>query len=159
MKNMQKIKADIVYYVVLFFTLSLVIVIYSWITSLSSERTFIEGLIQYRYVSLFITIIAFVYRKLGWSMTRRFNQNKKEDDFVIHMSQMVKNRLKYSIEDFRQLRENQRFQKMLFDSYKIYLNGETEEMNYDVLKHKFTQGTKEYDATLLIIEEIKKLKR
>lgn len=63
----------------------------------------------------------------------------------------------FSIEDFRRLRENERFQKTLHQCFTIYENGEQDELNFNYLSKKFKSNTNEYKALELVIEDTKKM--
>jgi len=87
-------------------------------------------------------------------------EKKKDDefsDFLKKTTYKVNEKLKLSIEDFRRLRENDKFQKSLYQAYQIYLIGETEEINYTLLNKKFKKDTNEYNALMIVIEEVKEM--
>ena len=62
-----------------------------------------------------------------------------------------------NIEDFRRLREDERFQKGLQQAFRIKNEGETESLNFTILEKKFKKNTREYEAMNVVIEEVKKM--
>ena len=84
---------------------------------------------------------------------------KKKDAFLSFANEATKSvdeQLSLSIEDFRRLRDNHRFQKALYQTYKISENGETEEINFTFIRKKFKRDTIEYKALNIVINEVEK---
>ncbi|AIO18251.1 hypothetical protein KQ51_00363 [Candidatus Izimaplasma bacterium HR1] len=79
------------------------------------------------------------------------------DEFLKKTTYKVNEELELSIEDFRRLRENEKFQKSLYQVYQIYLIGETEEINFIFLEKKFKKDTTEYVALEIVVKEVKKM--
>lgn len=88
-------------------------------------------------------------------------KGKKEDDefkiFIQKTTFEVNEQLELSIEDFRRLRESEKFQKTLYQAYQIYLIGETEEINFTFLEKKLKKDTIEYRAMEVVVNEVKKM--
>ncbi|MCF7924921.1 MAG: hypothetical protein K9L26_00095 [Candidatus Izimaplasma sp.] len=88
-------------------------------------------------------------------------KEKKQADayktFVKNITQIVDNELSFSLEEFKRLRENEKFQKALFHAYQITEHGETEQINFVFLEKKFRKDTNEAKAMEIIIREVKKM--
>ncbi len=88
-------------------------------------------------------------------------KEKKQADafkaFAKQCTEAVDEELELSLEEFRRLRENQKFQKALYHAYHIVENGETEEINFVFLEKKFRNDTNEAKAMDIIIDEVKKM--
>ena len=89
---------------------------------------------------------------------RKKKQKEKADkDFFKVLTEAINRELDLSIEDFRRLRENERFQKALQQAHKIKDEGETDDMNFTLLTKKFKRNTREYQAMAIVIDEVKKM--
>lgn len=90
------------------------------------------------------------------------SKDKKTDDefneFLKKTTTTVNQKLDLGIEDFRRLRESEKFQKSLYQAYQIFLIGETEEINYTLLNKKFKKDSTEYNALMIVINEVKEMK-
>lgn len=111
------------------------------------------------YLPIVFTFLLFVFDLI---FDRIWPQkDKKEDDefksFISKTTFEVNEQLSLSIEDFRRLRENEKFQKSLYQAYQIYLIGETEEINFTFLDKKFKKDTTEYKAMEIVVNEVKKM--
>jgi len=108
---------------------------------------------------LLFTFLLFVFDQIFdriWP-TKEKKTDDEFNDFLIKTTSKVNEKLQLSIEDFRRLRENVRFQKSLYQAYQVYLIGETEEINYTFLNKKFKKDSKEYNALMIVIEEVKEM--
>lgn len=89
------------------------------------------------------------------------NKEKNGDDefteFLKKTTSKVNETLELGIEEFRRLRESERFQKSLYQAYQIYLIGETDEINYIFLKKKFKKDSNEYNALMIVVKEVKEM--
>ncbi len=85
---------------------------------------------------------------------------KKEDRYKVFLESAAKrvNEIEgFSLEDFRRLRENERFQKTLHQCFTIYEDGEKDELNFKYISKKFKSNTNESKALELVIEDTKKM--
>jgi uncharacterized membrane protein len=79
------------------------------------------------------------------------------DKFLKQVTIEVEKEKDFTIEDYRRLQENDRFQKALNHSFDIYKNGETKEMNLAFLEKKFKKDTVEGKAMIIVLDEVKKM--
>lgn len=63
----------------------------------------------------------------------------------------------FNLEDFRRLRESEKFQKALYQCFTIYENGETESLNFTYLAKKFKPSSNESKALEIVINETKEM--
>jgi hypothetical protein len=105
------------------------------------------------------TFLLFVFDQIFdriWP-TKEKKTDDEFNDFLNKTTTRVNEKLELSIEDFRRLRENEKFQRSLYQAYQIYLIGETEDINYTLLNKKFKKETIEYNALMIVIKEVKEM--
>lgn len=111
------------------------------------------------YVPFVFTMFLFVFDKLFELIFP--TKGKKKDDLFAKYLKVVSNAIQakysFSIEDYRRLRENPKFQKALEQAFRILENGETEEISFDFLQKKFKKESNEFLAMTVVIEEVKKM--
>ena len=111
------------------------------------------------YIPIMFILFMFVFDKLFDKIFP--SKEKKETDlfkvFLQRVTKLIEEQLDFSIEDFRRLRTNNRFQKALYHAYLISEQGETEDINIKFLEKKFKNGTNEAKAMEIIIDEVKKM--
>lgn len=73
------------------------------------------------------------------------------------VSSEIQKECNFSIEDYSKLRSDKKFQKGLGQGFRVYDNGETEDLNFEFLERKFKKGTNEYTAFQVVIKQVKKL--
>ena len=84
-----------------------------------------------------------------------FNRKKRVDyeaKFLDEIGEQMRESNLFTIEDFRRLQINLKFQQSLDAAYKIYQNGETDLFNIDKLEKKFNKESKEYLAMKFVID-------
>lgn len=106
------------------------------------------------FVFLFDTLLDPIFNRLG---KRKPNDANLYKEFFQVVTYQVNEQCDFSIEDFRRLRENERFQKGLQQAFRIKNDGETDELNFALLEKKFKKNTREYEAMNVVIEEVKKM--
>lgn len=111
------------------------------------------------YIPVLFILFMFVFDKI---FDRIFpSKEKKTDDqykvFLDKITKLIDEKLDFSIEDFRRLRTDARFQKALHHAYLIIEQGETDDINVKFLEKKFKNGTNEAKAMEIIIDEVKKM--
>jgi len=114
-------------------------------------------------VPITFTGFLFVFDKLfDLILPKKYKQDKKDetkdyDNFLKRINIIVDQTGEFSIEGFRKLRQSERFQKALRQSFTILNEGESEAMNFAFIQKKFKKDTKEYLAINVVIEDVKKL--
>ena len=151
------------YYALIFGFATLAVFLYGVIDTIANKVISNEIVFMIVVTPILFTTFLFVFDKifdLIFPKVFKPKQNTTEDskDFMHHINHLVESQVEFSIEDFRRIRVNEKFQKALKQSYKIYINGETEEISYEFLLKKFKKDTNEFKAINIVVEEVKKLK-
>lgn len=87
-------------------------------------------------------------------LDKLFNRKKKVDyegKFLDAIGEKMRMSKAFTIEDFRRLQLNQKFQQSLSIAYKIYKDGEDEVFNIEKLDKKFKKDTIEDNAMRFVI--------
>ncbi len=155
MKNKRGFK----YYVRFYLIVLVVYLAYISYLAFTGEGYDTTLLLSAAYLPLGFTFFLFLFDTL---FDRIFpSKDKKSDDEFTKFLQLTTKRvnedLEFSIEDFRRLRDNEKFQKSLWQLYQIKLFGETEEINFVMIRKKFKKDTREYKAVEVVIEEVQKM--
>jgi len=79
--------------------------------------------------------------------------------FLEMINKVVDNNTNFTLEEYRRLRINERFQKSLKQVFTIYKEGENSDLSYDYLRHKFKKNSIEFVVMNVIIDEVKKLEK
>ena len=111
------------------------------------------------YLPIVFTFLLFAFDTVFdriWPQKEK-KEDQEFDEFLKKTTYQVNEELELSIEDFRRLRENAKFQKSLYQVYQIYLIGETDEINFIFLEKKFRKDTTEYRALEIVVNEVKKM--
>ncbi|QMS84971.1 hypothetical protein [Candidatus Xianfuyuplasma coldseepsis] len=106
-------------------------------------------------VWLFDSLLEPFFKRIGRGKQTGVQEQYRE--FFTTLTNEVNTQCEFSIEDFRRLRENERFQKALQQSYKVMTEGETPDMNFTLLDKKFKKDSREYEAMQVVIKEVKKM--
>lgn len=149
MKNKKGFK----YYGVIFLVSLVAVAIYiAYNLYIGTEMT-LEYTLGIGFVPVTFTLILFVTDRLIQAFVP-----KKEvkidpyEKFLIDSTNLLKKDMSFEIEDFRKLRQSERFQRTLKQIYNIKTQGESEELNYKIVKKRFKKDTIEYRAVIKIIE-------
>ena len=154
MKKLRPKKYSILYYVGVFLTVSITLAIYGIFDYRRSEVSYLDWLFERVYFPFFITIIMLVFHRFRKRIEVSTSEEKKKHDFVLAMSEKVKEELDYTLEDFKKLQENIQFQQSLYDAYNIYYYGESEMLNKAMIESRFKEDSLESKAMSVILEEI-----
>lgn len=106
-------------------------------------------------VWLFDTILDPFFNRL--SRGKKTSEQERYRQFFMLITNEINTQCEFSIEDFRRLRENEKFQKGLQQAYRIQDDGETTELNFTLLEKKFKKNSREYTAMQVVIAEVKKM--
>ena len=106
-------------------------------------------------IFLFDTIMEPFFNRLRKGKTTNVQEQYKQ--FFMVITNQVNTECEFSIEDFRRLRENEKFQKALQQAFNIKENGETPDLNFTLLEKKFKKNSREYEAMQVVIQEVKKM--
>lgn len=160
MKNSRGIKYYVRFYLIILIGYLIYITLDAYNNSWDFRTDMIIGityipLMFVAFVYIFDTILEKIFPRM-----KSIRQNKPNDqykEFLNVCTNRINDELQLGIEDFRRLRENERFQKALHQAYEITENGETEAVNFLFLKKKFKNNTKEYKAINIVLDEVEKM--
>ena len=154
----QKNRKTYKYYIGVFITATVVLALFGIYGHRRQEITYLEWVQDHVYYPFFITIFMFFYYTLTNFAFKKVDRKNEQQEFILYMSKKVREAHGFSVEDIRKLRENARFQSAFSEAYAIYVEGETETLNYDLLAKRFKEGSNAKAAMQVIIEELKVLR-
>lgn len=147
-------KKGLKYYIVIFIISVLAILGYLVINNFQGNDLELSYTISLFFVPLVFTFALFAFDRL----IDIFIPKKKElirdgyEQFVIEVTELLRSDDSFEIEDFKKLRENDRFQRVLKQIYNIRTQGETADSNYKMVHKRFKKDTLEHKAVSKIIE-------
>ncbi len=159
MKKVRPKKYSVLYYVGVFLTVSVTLAIYGIFDHQRQGISYFEWIVPHIYFPFFITIIMIVFQRFRKKIDVGVEEDKEKHDFVLHMSERVKQELAFDLEDFRVLQQSDAFQKALYDAYNITIYGESEMVNFSTIETRFKEGSKEHLAIQIIREEVQRLQQ
>ena len=113
---------------------------------------------------LIVPLMFIIFLYLFDTITKKFfpqsKSNAEDEDYKIYLHKVTKavnEELKFTIEDVKRLRDNDKFQKALYHCYLISKDGETTDINFAFIQKKFKKDTNEYKAIKIVIDEVKKM--
>jgi len=148
---MKKFRKPLKFYLTLFILSSIFIFAYT-IYRVVFDQTPISEL----YTTWFLPIFFIgIYYGSDFILDKIFNRKKKinyEGKFLDAIGERMRKDKAFSIEDFRRLQINPKFQESLKIAYIIYQEGENETFNIEKLKRKFSKDKLEYRAMIYVID-------
>lgn len=155
MKNKKGFK----YYALIFVFSTIALVVYLIYLNYTEEDFDFGANLSLLYVPIMFTGLLFVFDKLFELVFPDKNKkiNNKYSSYLKIASQEIEKECEFSIEDYKKLRNNPKFQKGLEQAYRVYNVGENDEINFEFLQNKFKNGTNEYVAFQVVIKVVKKL--
>lgn len=110
------------------------------------------------YLPVIFVGLMFVFDTIFDTILSRGKRKEKSDfdAFAKRCTLQIQKQCDFSLEDFRRLRQNSRFQKALQQAYRINTEGETEELNIAFLEKKFKKNTREAKALEIVIQQLGK---
>lgn len=148
---MKKYRKPLKFYITLLIISSVFILLYT-LYRLIIEDASISQVYSIWFLPPFFVLI---YYASDFLLDTIFNRKKKinyESRFLDAIGERMRKDQIFTIEDFRRLQINQKFQRCLTISYKIFKDGETEAYNIEKLKRKFDKNTVEERALFYVIE-------
>ncbi len=133
------------------------------IVSLTSEffawpvDNFEEAFFSLLYIPFFLVLVLYLYDRLQKRFIGKQDKKSDERDFLLHTSKEVRQQLEYDKEDFKKLQADEKFQTFYQDAFHIYQNGESETMNFDRLRLRFSDEEFAREAVDVVIKETKQL--
>lgn len=146
----KNFKKQIIYFGGAFLITWIMIILYGVYELIRYQTALIDTIENLWYLTVLITTLLVAYELMLWVLTRKHRKRHSVDDFNHRVADVVHKTLGYEKEDFKNLRENLKFQKALSDIYTIVTEGETSALNYDGIRERF----KADDPTVKVIEII-----
>ena len=155
----MKKKKDFKYYALIFVFSSIAFIIYMIFLRIRNGEFDIELVKSLAYVPVMFTALLYVFDLIFDKIFTKKGAkgNVKFDAYMRRVSNSIQNECVFSIEEYTKLRNDQRFQKGLGQAFRVYDNGETNDLNFDFLERKFKKGSNEYVAFQTVINEVKKM--
>jgi hypothetical protein len=147
---MKKFRKPLKFYITLLVISSILILAYTLYRLIFEEASFSE-IYSIWFLPPFFVII---YYGSDFALDAIFNRKKKADyesKFLDAIGERMRKDQIFTIEDFRRLQINDKFQRSLSMAYQIYINGESEHYTIDNLKRKFDKNTIEERALKYVI--------
>lgn len=144
------------YYLIVFFVSMAFVLVYGTIVSVSSGGIDFVYLMSLATVPFaftgFLILFDFLLAKILPKKPAVKAMNEYEQ-YVLNATEILKETEEFSIEDFRKMRNSDRFQKTLKRLHQIQTFGETEENNYRMIEKKFKKDSVEYKAIQKLINK------
>jgi hypothetical protein len=142
---------------------TLAIFIYATIDAISTGSYDSELLITMTFAPATFSGFMFVFDKIfDMIFPNKLKTKRKDSDkygnFLDIVNKAVENDTSFSIEDYRRLRDSDKFQKALRQAFKIYEEGESQDITFSYLEKKFKKSSREYAAMNIVLNQVKKLK-
>lgn len=138
-----------------FFALGLVVLggvaIYKWIAGTYAVTDLWNALILPAIIAVFMYLSDLLVQKIADKKDRTNYEGKFLDDVAERMRSVNR----FSIEDFRRLKESPRFQEALKYGFAIIKNGETERFTIGHLEKRFDARSLEGRAIPFVVESIR----
>jgi hypothetical protein len=108
---------------------------------------------------VFDKVFDFIFAKIFKSKGKgKNNENDTEyKTYLTTVGKAIDGNCEFSIEDYRRLRANQGFQKSLEQVYRVYKDGESEEISFGYLEKKYKKNSNEFIALSVVISEVKQM--
>ena len=151
------------YYLMIFIIGTVAIFLYATINAIATGGYDRSLLVTMMIAPAFFSVFLFIFDKI-FELVFPNKLKKKQADknnyqqFLNVINKEVENQTDFSIEDYRRLRESEKFQKALKQVFKIVEEGETDDLTYEYLSKKFNKDSNEFVALNIVINEAKKLK-
>lgn len=109
------------------------------------------------WIPIFVTLFVFVIDKVSglFKPKKSKDRRKKYEIYLETMAEELEKEHDFLVEDFRKLKESDRFQKGLKQAYQILENGETDALNFAYIIKKYPKQSLEYIAMTTVIERTK----
>lgn len=158
MKNKRGFKHYLRFYILIV----VVYFIYVSILAISNKGYDTFLLLSILYLPIMFIFFVFLFDTLLDPIFNRFKKSKSSEAdsykvFFQKITYQVNEQCDFTIEDFRRLRESEKFQKALQQAFRVKNVGETDELNFTLLEKKFKKNTREYEAMIVVISEVKKM--
>ncbi len=152
--NRREKKYSFSYYIYVFLLAAGVVLAAGFIVNIRDLGGFLPWIRSRAFVPFVVVYFAFSYLLITRKGRARKSENLRQGDFVLKMSEIVREKLGFSAEDFASLRDNEPFQDALHEAYRIHADGESEQYNIDDLSKRLPPGTKAAEVIDVIIDEL-----
>lgn len=150
---MKKYRKPLKFYLLLLGVSSIFILGYTLYMVIFNE-TPVSNMISTWFLPPLFIFIYFMSDLILDSIFRRKNKIDYEAKFLDAIGEKMRESNIFTIEDFRRLQINDKFQKTLTIAYKVYKDGENEVYNIEKLRRKFSKNSTEERAMEFVINYI-----
>lgn len=151
------------YYLMIFIISTIAIALFVGVDAIQNGKIDTNLLFTAAFAPLVFSVFLFLFDKI-FEMIFPKKLKKKQDNkdnyqqFLNVINKEVELQTDFSIEDYRRLRDSEKFQKSLKQAFRILEDGESEDISYTYLSKKYKKDSREYTAMNIVINEVKKLK-
>ena len=159
MKQVKSLK----HYLLIFVIATFAIFLFSTIDAIQNGSYDTQLLLTGAVAPGTFTILLFIFDKIFDLIfpKKLKNKNVSKDNYSTFLNVMnneMSLQTKLSIEDYRRLRDSERFQKALRQAFRIFEDGESQDISYEYLIKKFKKDSREHTAMKVVVNEVKKLR-
>lgn len=151
-------KKGLWYYFRVLISSFIAIILYGLFRQFRHDDAFFDTVTSLAYLPFLVTFFLWFYDLISTRMFAKFDKRSESLEFNAHMSKMIREKLQYEVEDFRRLRENQKFQLALEDLFVIYKQGENDILNYEKILSRFNTDETMKMVVKLMVSETKELR-
>ncbi len=155
-----KRKKDVRYYTRVFLSSVITVILLAAFMHFFRDESFFGVLDRFWSLPFLITFAFLAYNFIREKLFSGLESATEEREFIVHMSRLIKDRLKINEEQALSLRNDATFQAVMKDAYLVYRDGEGEEKNYAALQSKLDAKKSDLvqKAGAIVIDETKKLR-
>lgn len=151
------------YYLKIFIIGTVAIFLFAVVDAIRNKGFDNQLLLTMLFAPVLFTVLLFGFDKLFELIIPNKLKNKTKDkdnyqQFLNVINLEVETQTEFTIEDYRRLRDSEKFQKSLRQAFRILEEGESEDVSFEYLGKKFKKDSREYTAMNIVIKEVKKLK-
>jgi len=109
------------------------------------------------WIPIFVTLFVFFIDKITdlFRGKKKHTEDDKKKKYIDYIAKAIDEEQDLLVEDYRKLKESQKFQKGLYQAYQIAQNGETEELSFEYIIKKYPKQSIEYKAMMTVVKKTK----
>jgi hypothetical protein len=155
----MKSKKGLKYYATIFGFSTTALVLYVAYLRIKDGEFDTEIILPLLYVPVVFTGFLFAFDRLFEMIFpgQKKVRNNKYNNYIQVVGDAIDVECDFGIEDYKKLRNSQRFQKGMEQAFRVYDKGETDDIDFEFLEKKFRKSTNEYIAFQVVIKEVKKM--
>jgi len=155
----MSLKKGFKYYFIVFLISVVAIAIYIAYLSIKEGSVDYDLIYSYALIPPMFILFLYAFDKVFEMIfpSKEKKENTEYQEYIKRVGVAISEKCNFSIEEYRRLRGNTGFQKSLEQAFRIFNNGETEEMSFAYLEKKFKKNTDGNKAVKVVIEEVKQM--